>query len=93
MAEAPTPGAAGLTVSELAQRLIRNFNSVPLETWERPPPYTDQDANLGAGTAARKMACGFDSDKLMASASQGGQNTLRSMHHRATAVDCWEGEA
>ena len=172
---APVP-AAQLTAAELAQRLIRNFISAPLETWERPPLYANQGAQLGAGTAARKMGCGFDivppgkqscpyhfhhaqeevfivlegsgtlrvagerlpiaagdvvfippgpeyphhiintsdaplkylslstnetpevceypdSGKLMAVSSQDGQSTLRSMHHKDTAVDYWEGEA
>ncbi len=51
----PKPSAA-----ELAQRLIRNFNSVPLETWARPPLYANQAAHLSAGTAARKMGCSVD---------------------------------
>jgi uncharacterized cupin superfamily protein len=57
MSDTPTPptGAA-----ELAQRLIRNFNSAPLEGWERPPLYADQGVQLSAGTAARKLGCGFD---------------------------------
>jgi hypothetical protein len=29
----------------------------------------------------------------MAFSSQGGQRTLRSMHHKGTAVDYWDGEA
>lgn len=51
----PKPSAA-----ELAQRLIRNFNSAPLETWERAPLYATQGAQLSAGTAARKLGCGID---------------------------------
>ena len=57
---ADTPTVVPLTAAELAQRLIRNFNSVPLETWERPPLYANQGAQLSAGTAARKMGCGVD---------------------------------
>jgi uncharacterized cupin superfamily protein len=51
----PKPSAA-----ELAQRLIRNINSAPLETWERPPLYANQGAPLSVGTAARQMGCRFD---------------------------------
>ena len=175
--EAPTPApAAPLTAAELARRLIRNFNSAPLETWERPPLYANQAAQLSAGTAARKMGCGFDilppgkqscpyhfhhaqeemfivleghgtlrvagenlpitagdvvfippgpeyphhlintsdaplkylslstkeypevceypdSGKLMAFSARDGQSTLRSMHHKGTGVDYWDGEA
>jgi uncharacterized cupin superfamily protein len=57
---ATTPPAGPLSASDLAQRLIRNFNSVPLETWERPPLYANQGASLSSGTAARKMGCGLD---------------------------------
>ena len=175
--EALTPApAAPLTAAALAQRLIRNLHTVPLESWERPPLYANQGAQLSAGTAARKMGCGFDilppgkqscpyhfhhaqeelfivlegsgtlrvagarlpitagdvvfipagpeyphhiintsdaplkylslstketpevceypdSDKLMAFSSKDGQSTLRSMHHKGTGVDYWDGEA
>jgi uncharacterized cupin superfamily protein len=176
MADKPTPPADPLSAADLAQRLIRNFHNAPLESWERPPLYANQGAALSAGTAARKMGCGFDivppgkqscpyhfhhaqeemfivlegsgtlrvagqrlpitagdvvfippgpeyphhiintsdaplkylslstkeypevceypdSDKLMAFSSQDGKSTLRSMHHRASSVDYWEGEA
>ena len=173
----PTPTAAApLTAAELTQRLIRNFNSVSLETWERPPLYANQRAQLSAGTAARKMGCGVDilppgkqscpyhfhhaqeelfivlegsgtlrvagerlpitagdvifippgpeyphhvintseaplkylslstkevpevceypdSGKLMSFSARDGQSTLRSIHHKDTAVDYWDGEA
>jgi uncharacterized cupin superfamily protein len=175
MAETPTP-AAPLTAAELAQRLIRNFNTVPLESWERPPLYANQGAQLGTGTAARKMGCSVDilppgkqscpyhfhhaqeemfiviegsgtlrvavqrlpitagdvvfippgpdyphhiintsdaplkylslstkdypevceypdSGKLLAYSWKDGKSTVHSMHHKATAVDYWDGEA
>ncbi len=61
MSDTPSPDTTPkLTAAELAQRLIRNFNTVPLESWERPPLYADQSAQLGPGTAARKMGCGID---------------------------------
>ena len=59
MNDMPTP-APKPTAAELAQRLIRNFNSATLEHWERPPLYANQSAHLGPGTAARKMGCGID---------------------------------
>lgn len=59
MNETATP-APKPTAAELAQRLIRNFNSAPLESWERPPLYATQGAQLSAGTAAQKMGCGID---------------------------------
>jgi uncharacterized cupin superfamily protein len=33
-----------------------------------------------------------DSGKLMAFSWKDGVNTVRSVHHKPTAVDCWEGE-
>lgn len=55
-----TPPSPKPTAAELAQRLIRNFNQAPLETWERPPLYANQGVQLSAGTAALKMGCSFD---------------------------------
>jgi uncharacterized cupin superfamily protein len=48
------------TPEQLRQQLIRNFNTVPLETWQRPPLYENLAAQLGPGTAARKMGCSVD---------------------------------
>jgi uncharacterized cupin superfamily protein len=53
---APTPP----TAAELRQRLIRNFNEVPLEHDVREPLYEAQSARLGPGTAARQMGLSVD---------------------------------
>jgi uncharacterized cupin superfamily protein len=163
------------TPEQLRQQLIRNFNTAPLEAWQRPPLYENLAAQLAPGTAARKMGCSVDtvppgkqscpyhfhhaqeemfivlegtgtlrvagqrlaiqagdvmfippgpeyphqiintsdaplkylsistkdypevceypdSGKLMAYSWKDGQSTVRSMHHKNTAVDYWEGE-
>ena len=46
--------------SALAARLIRNFNSTELEHWVRAPLYESLGAQLGAGTAARKLGLSVD---------------------------------
>ncbi len=45
---------------ELARQLVRNFNTVPLETFERPPLYAGQGGRLAPGTAARKLGASVD---------------------------------
>jgi uncharacterized cupin superfamily protein len=44
----------------LAQQLIRNFNSAPLENLAREPLYGSRSARLGRGTAARQLGAGID---------------------------------
>jgi uncharacterized cupin superfamily protein len=44
----------------LAARLIRNFDSVPLQHAERPPLYGWQGARLAAGTAAQQLGASID---------------------------------
>ena len=46
----PKPSA-----EELRQRLIRNFNEIPLEHQTREPLYESMSARLAPGTAARQM--------------------------------------
>ena len=46
--------------TELAAKLIRNFNEVPLEREVREPLYDTQCARLARGTAAMKMGASFD---------------------------------
>ena len=55
MSDTPTP-----TASTLAERLIRNFNTAPMEAWTREPLYAARGAHLSAGTAARKMGASVD---------------------------------
>lgn len=45
---------------DLAMRLIRNFNDVPLQQQRREPLYQSQAARLGAGTAALKLGASVD---------------------------------
>jgi len=45
---------------ELAARLIRNVDTVPLEHLLRAPLYDTQTARLTPGTAARKLGASFD---------------------------------
>ncbi|MFJ3487620.1 cupin domain-containing protein [Pseudomonas sp. NPDC090202] len=45
---------------DLATRLIRNFNEVPLEHERRDPLYESQAARLGTGTAAQKLGASVD---------------------------------
>lgn len=44
----------------LASRLIRNFNDVELEPFVRAPLYRSLGAQIGAGTAARKLGLSLD---------------------------------
>ena len=44
----------------LRERLIRNFNTVPLERFLRPPAYDTQAASLARGTAAQKLGASID---------------------------------
>ncbi|MFY1663281.1 cupin domain-containing protein [Pseudomonas sp. Pseu.R1] len=44
----------------LAERLIRNFNEIPLQDERRDPLYQSQAARLGTGTAARKLGASVD---------------------------------
>ena len=46
--------------SDLAQRLIRNFNDVPLNPDVRAPLYESRSARLAVGTAAQKMGACID---------------------------------
>ena len=46
--------------SDLAARLIRNFNDAPLQPEAREPLYDSQCARLGAGTAALKLGASID---------------------------------
>ena len=46
--------------AELRERLIRNFNDVPLERFERAPLYDTQMARLAVGTAATQLGAGID---------------------------------
>lgn len=46
--------------AELRQRLIRNFNGLPRERFERAPLYASESASLTAGTAAQQLGAGFD---------------------------------
>ncbi len=54
MQDTSTPAAA------LAARLIRNFNTVALESWSRPPLYENLAARLAPGTAAQKLGASVD---------------------------------
>ena len=45
---------------ELAAKLIRNFNEVPLTPMQREPLYDIQYARLARGTAARKLGASID---------------------------------
>ena len=44
----------------LASRLIRNFNDAELEPFVRAPLYRSLGAQIGAGTAARKLGLSLD---------------------------------
>jgi len=44
----------------LRQRLVRNFNDVPLTHETRPPLYDSMAARLGTGTAALKLGASVD---------------------------------
>lgn len=44
----------------LAARLIRNFNTAPMDHEERPPLYASTGTRLARGTAAQKMGCAVD---------------------------------
>lgn len=48
------------TKKNLASRLIRNFNEVPLHNERRDPLYESQAARLGTGTAAQKLGASMD---------------------------------
>ena len=45
---------------QLRDRLIRNFNEVPLEREQRAPLYDTASARLAVGTAATKLGACFD---------------------------------
>ena len=47
-------------VRSLKDRLIRNFDSVPLERFLREPGYDTQCARLARGTAAQKLGASID---------------------------------
>jgi len=49
-----------LTRTELADRLIRNFDDVEREHQARPPLYDTQCARLATGTAASKLGASID---------------------------------
>lgn len=49
-----------MTPDELRSRLIRNFNDVPRERFERAPLYDTLCARLAPGTAARQMGASID---------------------------------
>lgn len=44
----------------LAAKLIRNFNEIPLEAFERPPLYASRGARLTPGTAAGHLGASYD---------------------------------
>jgi uncharacterized cupin superfamily protein len=44
----------------LARRLIRNWNTQPLQRQQRAPLYDSLNARLATGTAARKLGAQFD---------------------------------
>jgi uncharacterized cupin superfamily protein len=44
----------------LAARLIRNFNTAPLQPAQRPPLYDYQAARLATGTAAQQLGASVD---------------------------------
>ena len=46
--------------SQLAARLIRNFNEVPLQHERRDPLYESRAARLGTDTAAKKLGASVD---------------------------------
>ena len=46
--------------SQLAARLIRNFNEVPLQHERRDPLYESRAARLGTDTAAQKLGASVD---------------------------------
>jgi len=46
--------------AELAAKLIRNFNEVPLERYTREPLYGGEGSRLAPGTAARKLGASYD---------------------------------
>jgi len=48
------------TPAELRERLIRNFNDVPRERFQRPPHYDGETASLSRGTAATQLGASFD---------------------------------
>jgi uncharacterized cupin superfamily protein len=48
------------TAAELSARLIRNFETVELEHWTRPPLYENRGASVTAGTAASKLGASLD---------------------------------
>ena len=49
-----------MNADELRQRLIRNWNDLDLEPFERPPLYQTRCGGLTDGTAARQLGAGFD---------------------------------
>ncbi|MBV8469344.1 MAG: cupin domain-containing protein [Burkholderiaceae bacterium] len=44
----------------LRNKLIRNFNAVPLEHFVRAPLYDSMIGGVSTGTVARKLGCGVD---------------------------------
>ena len=57
---APASALAPGTATELAVRLIRNFNEVPLQAFIRAPLYESLGARLASGTAAQKLGASID---------------------------------
>jgi uncharacterized cupin superfamily protein len=49
-----------MSADELRRRLIRNFDQVPLERFERPPLYDTSCASVSKGTAATKLGAAID---------------------------------
>ncbi|MCX2862013.1 cupin domain-containing protein [Paucibacter sp. PLA-PC-4] len=49
-----------MTADDLRSQLIRNFNEIPRERFERAPRYESLVGPLSGGTAARKLGCGID---------------------------------
>ncbi len=48
------------TPTELRERLLRNFNDVPRERFQRAPLYDSEAASLTKGTAARQLGASVD---------------------------------
>lgn len=49
-----------MSADELRQRLVRNWNDIPLEASERPPHYQSRFGALTDGTAAVQLGAGID---------------------------------
>ena len=61
--------------SDLASRLIRNVDAVPLEAFVRAPLYDSRGARLAPGTAARKLGASVDI------VAPGGRSCPYHFHH------------